>query len=347
MIAFVSVALFLIDFHRINGNYDLPFIYIFNFTFLHVENWDFIMSIWIAKAVVQKTISFLPFKHHLNYFFQKYITKGVVLTDFLFEDKLTHCRNHLSHFEKFGSGKKEKSLELGTGWYPIIPIGLYLSGFEQIYSIDIERLLTVENIYLSIDKFIDYHKRGKLISFIKDLDEQRFEKLQHMDRNIQSATALLKAMQIEVSIADARKTIYATDSFDLINSNNTFEHIPEDILRSILFEMKRTLSQDGLMSHFIDMSDHFAHFDKSISIYNFLKYSDASWQRIDNSIQPQNRLRYYDYKKMFNGQGLKIIYEETEKGEVSVLKSIQRDEKFTSSSIEETAISHCLFVLKK
>ena len=48
---------------------------------------------------------------------------------------------------------------------------------------------------------------------------------------------------------------------------------------------------DGLHSHFIDMSDHFAHMDSSISIYHFLRYSEAQWKRIDNSIQPQNRWR--------------------------------------------------------
>jgi len=305
------------------------------------------MSIWIAKAVVQKTISFLPFKHSLNYLFQKHITKGVLLTDFLFEDKLVHCRNHLSHFSKHGSNKKEKSLEIGTGWYPIVPIGLYLSGFQQIVSIDIECLLTVESIYQTIDKYIDYAESGKLSAFITSIDPSRMEALKKIDRKIASRTALLREMNIIVKIADARKTDFVSDSFDLINSNNTFEHIPEEILRPILFELKRILAPDGLMSHYIDMSDHFAHFDKSISIYNFLKYSDESWQRIDNSIQPQNRLRYYDYKKMLSAQGLKIIVEELEKGEVSILKSIQRDKKFTSSSLEETAISHCLFVLKK
>ena len=61
------------------------------------------------------------------------------------------------------------------------------------------------------------------------------------------------------------------ESVDFICSNNTFEHIPQEILRDILVEFKRVLHPNGLMSHFIDMSDHFAHFDSRITIYNFLQ----------------------------------------------------------------------------
>ncbi len=62
-----------------------------------------------------------------------------------------------------------------------------------------------------------------------------------------------------------------SDSVDFICSNNTFEHIPADILSAILREFKRVIKPGGLMSHFIDMSDHFAHFDSRITIYNFLE----------------------------------------------------------------------------
>ena len=57
-----------------------------------------IKNIWILKALIQKTISFLPYNHSVNFLFQKYVTKGVRLTDELFEDKLIHCSNHLKDF---------------------------------------------------------------------------------------------------------------------------------------------------------------------------------------------------------------------------------------------------------
>src|SRR5437868_2794118 len=59
------------------------------------------MKVWIAKAIVQKAISFLPFKHNINYLLQKYVTIGVFLTDALMEDKLLHCKNHLEQLAAY------------------------------------------------------------------------------------------------------------------------------------------------------------------------------------------------------------------------------------------------------
>ena len=33
------------------------------------------------KAIVQKTISYLPYSNRINYIFQKYVTKGINRTD--------------------------------------------------------------------------------------------------------------------------------------------------------------------------------------------------------------------------------------------------------------------------
>ncbi len=87
------------------------------------------MKKWILKAIVQKTISFLPFKHQINFLFQKYVTKGVYLSDEYFEDRLIHAANHLKGSKKLsGNTVPDKTLELGTGWYPVVPIVFYLCG---------------------------------------------------------------------------------------------------------------------------------------------------------------------------------------------------------------------------
>jgi len=36
---------------------------------------------WMLKAVVQKLIAFFPQREKINYLLQKYVTKGVELTD--------------------------------------------------------------------------------------------------------------------------------------------------------------------------------------------------------------------------------------------------------------------------
>ena len=150
-------------------------------------------------------------------------------------------------------------------------------------------------------------------------------------------------------IGDARKIDRPADSFDLINSNNTFEHIYPEILIDIVKEFKRLLKPGGIMSHQIDMSDHFAHLDKSITIYNFLKYSDKEWSLIDNTIQPQNRLRVTDFRKIFTDLGLQTIYEQNREGYIDQIKALRPklDQKYKSYTDPELAVSHSLFILKK
>ena len=54
---------------------------------------------WHLKAVVQKTISYLPYANRLNFLFQKYVTKGVDLNDIYFGYKLEHAADHIAFYQ--------------------------------------------------------------------------------------------------------------------------------------------------------------------------------------------------------------------------------------------------------
>lgn len=305
------------------------------------------MKKWILKAIIQKIISYLPFSHNINYIFQKYVTKGVYLTDEYFYDRLGHAREHLKSFSKYTDKKTAEScLEIGTGWYPIIPISLYLVGSEKIYSVDISFLTSKKRIATTLHKFIECYDNNKLSEYINFIPE-RYENvkriLQEYDKL--SLEEILKKLNIIYLIEDARKLSLGNNSIDLINSNNTFEHIYPELLIPILKEFRRVVKkQGGIMSHFIDMSDHFAHFDKSITIYNFLQFSDKQWKWIDNSIQPQSRIRIYDYKQIFADLKIPITEESLREGNIEELKSIKIANKYLNKQLNEIAISHCHFV---
>lgn len=296
------------------------------------------MSVWILKAVIQKSISLLPFKHKINYFFQKHITKGIILRNDIFESKLSHAQKHLNNFYKYSSKKDNIStLEIGTGWYPVVPLAFFLKGIDRIVSIDISDLLTIETLHTTVNKFILYYEKGKLKSFLGEIDEDRYIKMKKtLDEN-SDPKVILKNLNIEIIVDDARKTTFADEEFDLINSNNTFEHIYPFLLKDILKEFKRVLKSDGLMSHHIDMGDHFAHLDRTITHYNFLKFSDRQWGLIDNSIQPQSRSRISDYREMYNNLGFEIIDEEIYIENASDLNKVKLDKKY--SHLDERSLA--------
>jgi len=112
-------------------------------------------------------------------------------------------------------------------------------------------------------------------------------------------------------------------------------------------QLHTLLPSDGVMSHFIDMSDHFAHMDESITVYNFLQYSRAEWKRIDNSIQPQNRLRYPFHKALIESIGFTTIEEIFWDYSLADLDKVHIHPELAEYAKEELAIVHAYIIAKK
>jgi len=305
------------------------------------------ISKWKLKAVVQKIISFLPYPEKINFIFQKHITNGVILTDEHFGYKIQHAIDHVNYLQKH-SEKQHKNivLELGTGWYPIIPIWFYLNDVGNVISVDIHNWMNGERLYLVIKKLFEWRRKGRLPDHFKNINERKWMNLSHVyhcpsDYDMDQINVIIG---LECILQDARKLDLADDSVDFICSNNTLEHISREYLQSIFHEFLRVLKPSGVMSHFIDCSDHFAHFDKSITIYNFLKFSERNWKLIDNKIQPQNRMRFVDYKRMYSELGIPISDEKITSGDLDMLRKVDINEEFADYTEQELAVSHAYIV---
>jgi len=297
---------------------------------------------WMLKAIVQKSISFLPQKNKINYFFQKYVTKGVELNEIYFTKKLTVAKEHLTYLQKHKVLNEVSSLELGSGWYPIVPLSLYLCGAKQILTIDLSAHLTKAFLIKTFEKFFEWEANGKLYNYLPAINEARWNQFRSVYANKDDYTLneLLSNLKITAMVGDARKIALPDHSIDFICSNNTFEHIYPDILAPILTEFKRLIKLDGLMSHLIDMSDHFAHLDKTISIYNFLRFTEKQWNWIDNSIQPQNRMRFRQYQQMYLQLNIPFDTHIVHPGHIDALSNIQLKAPFNTFTKEELAVSH-------
>ncbi len=301
------------------------------------------MSKWILKAVVQKAISYLPASQKINQFFQKHVTKGLSLTDELFEDKLTHFQNHWRNFTKYSSlhDSSFRAFELGTGWYPIVPVMLFIQGADKVFTWDVQSLLQADYLQATIGKFLTYHNQGRL-----QIPDNRLKILHDCYQEIDQANIehVLSEMEIVPMIGDARETGIQDNTIDLIFSNNTFEHIEADVLRSILSEMKRVAKPGAVMSHFIDLTDHFSHLDKKISSLHFLKFSPTQWRLIDNAIQPQNRLRITDYRQLYKETGIQIKEEQNFYVSDEDFNMVNLHKQFKKIPLEDVKVSHSYIV---
>lgn len=303
------------------------------------------MKKWILKAIVQKAISYLPGGQRINYFFQKYVTRGVNLSDEYFFDRLSHARTHIESYTQLSPDRAlHNALELGTGWYPVVPIGYFLSGVNNITTIDISALLTKKSLQIAIKRFLDA-ANDEALSYYLNVVPDKLIVLKEVYANYEklSFNEILSFINIKYLLKDARHTGLTAKSFDIISSNNTFEHIYPEILEGILKEFKRLVRNGGIMSHAIDMSDHFAHFDRSINVFNFLRYSDKQWKMIDNSIQPQNRLRINNFREIYKKLDIPVTIEKVTHGNLHELAAIPLNDKYSLVSREDMAVIQCYF----
>ena len=300
--------------------------------------------IWIAKAVVQKGISFLPFKTHINQFFQRRGTGAISLDDQHFGWKIGHAQDHLALWQKHYPNLDRSSanvLELGTGWYPIVPVYFWLHGINSMDSLDLYPWISAEHCQTTAKKFVEWHSSGQLQSFLGRVDAERWSKLEQAAKSTMPLESFLSMIGLRTLVGDATSKIAGMhESYEFICSNNTLEHILEAPLIAILKHFKGLLSHGGGSSHFIDLSDHFGHFDRSITAYNFLKFSPLQWRLIDNDIQPQNRLRWVQYLDIFTKLGYRVVEAKVRPGSVDDLRKVKVHSSFAGLSEAELAITH-------
>ena len=84
----------------------------------------------------------------------------------------------------------------------------------------------------------------------------------------------------------------------------------------------------GYQYHAIGVYDHFVHIDKSISKFNYLKFSKKQWKLIDNDIQPQNRMRISYFRNLFTDIGFTVLDEILYDSEPNELAKIEVHDDF-------------------
>ena len=237
-------------------------------------------------------------------------------------------------------------LELGTGLYPVIPVGLYLSGASKIWTIDKVSLLRPKSVATVLHLFIQYATSGRLFELLPYARKDRIadlavalEKSPDLHPN-----ELLKHCNIYPINCDAHDTKLEDSSIEFFVSNNTLEHISNDVIQDIFTEFRRLSSDSCVMSHYIDMIDHYRYFDQSLSFFNFRKYSPNVFRIFNNSLLYQNRNLYSDYISLHQNSGLNVIYAFAERASAEHIQKITLAKEFLHYSLDELLLACCWIV---
>ena len=302
---------------------------------------------WVVKALIKKGLSSLPGGEKLDYLFQTCVTKSLPHSDEQFVNTVAVANGNFNTFLECGSGRDVSSAifyEFGSGWDLTGPLAYYAFGIEHQTLIDVRPNLHFELIDNSIERFA----RNK--SELEGLLGRRLRSISPL--RLKTRGELRDKLGITyIAPLDARDTKIASESFDLISSTSTLEHIPEVDVGKILVECRRLLKPDGVMCCRIDLRDHFCDFDSKIGPHNFLKFSDSLWACLNSSLHFLNRLRYPDYIRLVKMSGLAIAAQRASPplaAELDVLRSMRLATSFRMRySLEELAAKGLYLLLRK
>lgn len=286
-------------------------------------------GVWAAKAAVQKAISVLPRPQRANRVLQEWIGR-LRLTPDIVRMRLEWAGRHLRTFDELGAHRGSERpdgfgvLELGSGWHPIVPLAMVAAGAGEVLLCDLEDLSDAGLFLDSLELVLAAADDGSLAELVPGVREERIG-LIRAARDVLEGEGRFAAMDrlgLRVRPGDARE-LHLDAAPDLIVSNTVLEHIPVPVLRGILESLARTAAPGAVMSHLVDLCDHYLYMDDSLTPYHFLRYTERQWRWIDNRIQAMNRLRVHQYEQLYRDLGIPLTRVRRGEGEPADLLGLR------------------------
>lgn len=291
---------------------------------------------WRTKARLQRLLSAVPAGERVNWLLQRHVTHSYPASSAKVLADADLARRHLAALDAHGSTARGASrlYEFGAGWDLAMPLLFHGLGVEHQVLVDIRPLARPELVF-------DLARR---------LDPEVFGLQRALPAPAGSLSGYLERLGIDYRApADARATGLPDGSFDCITSSNTLEHIPARDLLPILTECRRLLAPGGVCSFHVDYTDHYSHFDDSISPFNFLQFDDAAWRRFNPDLHHQNRLRHPDYLSLYEEASFVRVQEERIEttSDRTVVEALPLARAFRSVPVADLAVRGAHVVLTR
>jgi SAM-dependent methyltransferase len=306
---------------------------------------------WKTKAAIQRALAKLPANRYVYYLGQR-LAGG--LHGYRADRKVQQGLNLLAALAQSGetiSGKQ--TVELGTGWVPVLPLLFWLYGQEHCASYDVTRLLRYSLVEAAAKQLVAMiSDEQSSLGRQREIDwiASRATRLADLVQRKATGKEILQVCQIDYQApADTARTALADESTDIVFSNTVLEHVPRDEISRIFREAYRILRPGGYMLHQVDPSDHFAHGDRSISAVNFLQFSQTEFSKYNTAFLYQNRLRAPTYRQLVPAAHFEVVCWESDLNEkaLSHISRLSIHGEFAGFSAEELCTTGIRMVAKR
>ena len=253
---------------------------------------------WKLKAAIQTILSVTPGGARTNYWFQRWVTRTLPISDVELRSQVAKAQRNLSAYVRVRRLPLSEIhlYEFGAGWDLLLPLVYWSMGVNRQTVVDIRPLARSALV-------LDTAKRLN-----EGADEFGLERKLVPPAGRGRVAELLRTWGIDYQApGDARSVDLPAGSVDLITSTDVLEHVPLPDIRTILPECRRLLSPDGLMRIRIDYQDHYWYFDDQLSPYHFLRFEPDEWRRYNPPLHFQNRIRHPEFLHLVAESGMEIL----------------------------------------
>jgi SAM-dependent methyltransferase len=292
---------------------------------------------WKTKATLFCLFDRTPFGDRLHHFTQKRLTHTVPRPHDAYPFYNDRVERYIGAFERWGADlTKARYLEFGAGWDLFYPLSLWCCGLNSLLLLDRYSLARTDDINHTIAGLQQRPPEGATRT-----PKRRLSLNMHQDLKTYYGITY-------TAPADASHVQEPHKSIDLVSTTSTLEHVPFDDLEGTMRELARICRPNAVLVMLIDYSDHYSHGDRSLTPYNFLRYSNEEWSRFNPPIHYQNRRRHHEFRDLFRRCGFQTLEEDCTRPDDwrSLLNQQPLNCEFAAIDPSDAAITAGFFVLR-
>ena len=299
------------------------------------------MTRFLAKVAAQKLLSALPGGRQVWSLLQDHISRSTLPTAEMVRQSVEVALTYIRLLQSVAGGEvlpRGPHVDVGAGWHFTIPFVFWRLGFDEQHLIDVERLARADLVF----------PVAQLVGGI-DLGKGQLRRLP--PPNDATLDSYLSRLGIFYHAPLRARWPLPDSSAVLVTSTATLYYPPRKVVHDIFGEAARVLRPGGRFMASFMLYDPYTDFDHSLCRFNFLRYSEQTWNRWFNSpIRNYNRLRPSDYAALFDGLPFTAEVWAVQGGSLEDLHELDRisvTREFAAYDRQDLAATGLTFVMRR
>lgn len=296
---------------------------------------------FLAKIAAQKALSATPGGARAWTWLQDYVTRSTAPTPGAVQQKADVALSYVDLLSSLNGGNEQlrgPHVDLGAGWHLTIPLVFWRLGSEEQHLIDIARHARADLVF-PVVSMVD----------AMDLGERDGRHLPPPD--CVGLDAYISRIGLTYHAPVRGRWPLPNGSAALVTSTQTLYYPPCAVVRDLFGEAVRVLRRGGRFIATIHLYDPYSNVDRSLSRFNYLRYSERTWNRWFNSeLMTYNRLRASDYAALFHGLPFEADIWKVDGGTPEDLQELDRitvSPDFARYDRRDLSSTHLTFVMRR